>query len=115
MYNLKDNLETMKYEVVMMRGIIKFGAPIEYDGVRYQDISDNITNQTAKVVKFQRSLMDYFENKINPIVEETDMNLIVMFFSQDLIVDEIAELSLIDTLYAAFSIFFVFCFMLFDL
>lgn len=114
MYNLKDNLNTMKSDVVMMRGIIRFGAPIEYDGVRYRDITDNISNQTEKVIKFQRNLMDFFINKFDP-PRDGQTNLVVEFYSQDLISDEISELSLSDTFYAAFSVFFVFCYLLFDL
>lgn len=97
-----------------MRGIVRFGAPIVHDGVRYKDISDNYANQSAIIVKFQQNLVQYFDENLNS-GNENGTNLIVMYFSQELIDNELSELVLGDTAYAAVSVVIVFFYLVFNL
>lgn len=39
-------------EVQFMRMFIKFGAPLDIDGTRYNDITDKYRDQRVKVSKF---------------------------------------------------------------
>lgn len=64
----------------MMRSIVRFGAPIFYDGVRYNDITDNFANQSTVVHEFQTKIIEDF-TALNDEHEDKGTHLMVHYFS----------------------------------
>jgi len=87
-----------------MRIIINFGAPLNVDSIRYNDITDRFTEQKEKVSNFQSKMLQ----AINEFKMENPDGLNVLIFSEAVSQIEFNKLVLRDTTFAVFSVTFVF-------
>lgn len=46
-----------------MRLIVQFGGPLDIDGVRYNDITDQYKNQSELVLNFQMEIKEFIQEK----------------------------------------------------
>jgi len=94
-----------------MRILVNFGAPINYDGKKYKDITDNYFEQRLKVNAFQGEWVKIIEK----FKEENEKVITVDIFSEAVAQIEFGKLLQKDTAFAAFSIMFVMAYFVFHL
>ena len=96
-------------EVNYMLSNVQFGAPLDYDGIRYNDLTDRRKEQRAIADKFQKDMF----NKIKEIQDEDGVNAII--FSDAIVQWELQNIIDGDTAFAGFSVAFVMCYFVFHL
>lgn len=97
--------------VQYMRILVNFGAPINYNGKQYKDITDNYVEQRLQVNEFQGEWVKI----IDKFKEENEKVITIDIFSEAVAQIEFGKLLQKDTAFAAFSIMFVMAYFVFHL
>jgi len=97
-----------------IRVFIGIGAPLEINGVRYSDKEDRNQEQERHVINFCEDV-DVLINKKHLSVGESNTGFKADVFNFSYLNDKFQVLAEEDTSYAAFSVLFVFCYLIYHL
>ena len=95
-----------------LRSFINFGAPLNYDGVRYEDSGDRYRDQLKHVSNFQVNIKDYIDKMQE---EMTYLDHTTIIFSEEVVNEQLETQAQEDTMWAGGSVIFVTLYFIFHL
>ena len=98
--------------VTYMRSFLNFGAPLEINGVRYNDATDRTDEQRVVVADHHRAINVFLKEQQ---AESDQEGVSAQIFSEEVLQQEFDILVKNDTGYAVFSVLFVFIYFIFHL